>query len=88
LPVLPIFFMVAGFLIAITFVFDMASVASSTARWHSRNSLRFPRYYRFTDPWSVSTKAGWWRLYGGVLGSIFFVAGIITLLAAEGIIGT
>jgi uncharacterized membrane protein YdcZ (DUF606 family) len=85
--VLPVLFTVVGFLIAVTFAFDVAKVASSLAGWHSRNALRFPRYYRFTDPWSLSRKEAWWRLYGGVFGTIFFIAGTATLFAAAGLIG-
>src|SRR5437762_6397466 len=79
--ILPVLFMVAGLLIAVTFVFDGASAASGMASWHSRNALRFPRYYRFMDWCSLSRKEAWWRLWGGVLGSIFFIVGTEYFLA-------
>jgi hypothetical protein len=54
-------FVAIGLLVAIAFVFNVAHVASGMAHWHYRNALRFPRYYRFMDWWSLSRKEG----YGG-----------------------
>jgi len=81
---LPILFLVAGLLVGVAFGFDIGRSASGLASWHSRNSLRHPRYYRFTDPWSLSAKTVYWRSFGAVFGVVFIVLGGISLVAALG----
>jgi hypothetical protein len=82
---LPIVFLVAGLLVGIAFGFDVGRSASGLANWHFRNASRHPRYYRFTDPWSLSAKIVYWRSFGAVLGAVFIVLGGISLVAALGI---
>jgi hypothetical protein len=83
---LPILFVLVGLLVGVTFAFDVASTASGLASWHSRNALRYRRYYRFTDPWSLSSKTAYWRWFGAMFGVVFFVVGSLSMLAALGIV--
>ena len=72
-----------GLVVAFTFVFNAASVASGMASWHSRNALRFPRYYRLMDWWSLSRKDKYWRWWGGLFGAFFMFLGVMSLLVSS-----
>lgn len=83
---LPILFVVVGLFVGVTLAFDVASTASGLARWHSRNARSHDRYYRFTDPLSLSSRTAYWRWFGAVFGAVFFILGSLAVLAALGIV--
>jgi hypothetical protein len=72
-----VLFIVAGLLMAVTFVLNTAGVASGMASFHTRNALRFPRYYKLFDWWSLSLKENYWRWWGGIVGAFFAFGGIL-----------
>jgi hypothetical protein len=82
--VLGVIAIVVGLLVAVTFVFNAASVASGMADWHSGNALRYPRYYRFMDWWSLSRKEKYWRWWGLLFGMLLILLGAISLLVGSG----